>query len=139
MKAVFPYEEKKSDTFSKIERPVAEVHFWSKLTKSWLRYKMIVDTGADYTILPKSCSVDLGFNLKTDCVENKTAGVGGEVAVYFLKHKAKIKITDFELEIPLGFLNSDTIPPLLGREGCLNTFKVLFANFKTEINSYTNG
>lgn len=133
MGIAFPYEEKESNIFPKIKRPVAAVYFWSKLTKSWLRYKMIVDTGADFTLLPRFCSVDLGINLKTDCLVKKTTGIGGQEIVYFLKEKIKIKIGDFSLKIPLGFTNSDSIPPLLGREGCLNSLRILFANFRTEI------
>lgn len=124
MRAIFPYEER---------RPVAEIYFWSKLTQSWLRYKMIVDSGADYSILPRYCSVDLGIDLKRDCLKKETAGVGGQETVWYLKRKAKIKINDFQLKIPLGFINSDDIPPLLGREGCLNLFRILLANFQTEI------
>lgn len=133
MRIVFPYEEKKSNIFPKIKRPVAEIYFWSKLIDGWLRYKMIVDTGADYTILPRYCSVDLGINLTKDCLVRKTAGVGGQAKVFFLKTKAKIKIGESPLEIPLGFIKSDSIPPLLGREECLNFFRVLFADYKTEL------
>jgi len=132
MKITFPYEEKESSIFPKIKRPTAEVYFWSKLINSWVGYKMIVDTGADYTILPKYRAVDLGISLEKDCSKNKTYGVGGGVAVFFLKRKAKIRIGSSELVIPLGFLDADDIPPLLGREGCLNIFKVLFINFQTE-------
>lgn len=133
MKAVFPYEEKKSALFPKIKRPIAEVYFWSKLINGWLRYKMIVDTGADYTILPRYCSVDLGINLAKDCLRKKTAGVGGEETVFFLKKKARVKIGNFQLGIPLGFIDSSQIPPLLGREKCLNLLKLIFVDFKTEI------
>lgn len=133
MKIVFPYEEKESNIFPKIRRPIADVYFWSKLTKGWLRYKMIVDSGADYTILPYYCSVDLGINLNSDCLKKETSGVGGQETVWFLKRKAKIKIADSQIKIPLGFINSNDIPPLLGREGCLNLFRILLANFKTEI------
>lgn len=135
MKTIFPYEEKKSDIFPKIKRPVAEIYFWSKLINNWLLYKMIVDTGADYTILPKDCSVDLGIDLKKDCFAKKTFGVGGKELVYFLKKKMRIKISKFCFEIPLGFLNSNKIPPLLGRESCLNIFRLVFVNFQTKISS----
>ncbi|MBI4999480.1 retroviral-like aspartic protease family protein [Candidatus Gottesmanbacteria bacterium] len=132
MKITFPYEEKKSDIFPKIKRPIAEVYFWSKLINGWLGYKMIVDTGADYTVLPKYRAVDLGVNLKKDCEIKKTFGVGGGVTVYFLKNKAKMKIGQLELNIPLGFLDADNVPPLLGREGCLNVFRLIFAGFQTK-------
>jgi predicted aspartyl protease len=135
MKIVFPYEERHSPLFHKIKRPIIEVYFWSKLINDWLRYKMIADTGADYTVLPKYYAVDLGIDLNKDCVKKKTIGVGGDEIIYFLKNKTEIKISDKKIKIPVGFLNSDSIPPLLGREGCLNMLKVLFANFNTTIES----
>lgn len=133
MKIVFPYEEKHSPLFHKIKRPIIEVYFWSKLINDWLRYKMIADTGADYTVLPRYYCVDLGIDLSKDCLKKQTIGVGGHEIIYFLKEKAQIRISNLQLKIPLGFLNSDNIPPLLGREECLNVFKAVFANFKTEI------
>jgi len=94
---------------------------------------MIVDTGADFTILPRYRCVDLGVDLGKDCLIKKTAGVGGKETVFFLKKKIKIKIGDFQFRIPLGFLNSNNIPPLLGREECLNLFKLTFVDFQTAI------
>lgn len=128
----FPYEEGRSDIFPIIKRPVAEVFFWSKLINGWLRYKMIVDTGADYTILPKYRAVDLGIDLQKDCTVKKTAGVGGSTKVFFFKSDMRIKIGRTELHIPLGFLDSNDVPPLLGRERCLNAVKVCFNNYKTQ-------
>ena len=133
MRVIFPYEEKESNILPKIKRPVANVYFWSKLIDSWLRYKMIVDSGADYTILPRYCSVDLGISLRRDCRLVETAGVGGKAIVYFLKRKARSRIGNLELNIPLGFINSDKIPPLLGREGCLNLLQAIFVHYKTEL------
>ncbi len=133
MKVTFPYEEKEADIFPRIKRPVAEVYFWSKFIRNWIRYKMIVDSGADYTIIPKYYSADLGIHLLQDCYVKKTYGVGGGTTVFFLKRKWLIKIGEEELRIPLGFLESESVPPLLGREGCLNLFYLLFANYQTEI------
>lgn len=133
MRVVIPYEEEKSNIFPKIKRPVAYVHFWSRFINDWVRYKMIVDTGADYTILPLYRTLDLGIDPKKDCVLKKTSGVGGKTTVYFLKRNIKIKIGSFELDIPVGFIDSYLIPPLLGREKCLNVLKVTFFNFHTQI------
>lgn len=133
MKIDFPFEEKKSNIFSKIKRPIAVVYFWSKLINGWLGYTMIVDTGADFTILPRYRSLDLGVDLEKDCFQKTTSGVGGKVVLFFLKKKADIKIGNFQLHIPLGFLNSNTVPPLLGREECLNIFRLTLDDFQTEL------
>lgn len=53
--------------FGEIARPVAKVFFWSKKWQSWEEIWMIVDSGADYTILPSYLSIQLGVDLKSDC------------------------------------------------------------------------
>lgn len=135
MKVSFPYEEKRSSIFRLIKRPVAKVRFWSKKFDRWLEYTMIVDTGADYTLLPFSKAKDLGVDLEKDCQRFATIGVGGAETVYFLRRKTKISIGDRERKIPVGFLEKEDIPPLLGRQGCLDTFDVLFSGFATHFSS----
>jgi len=130
MKISFPYETESSDIFGSVKRPIAEVSFWSSKRKRWLRYTMIVDTGADYTLLPYSAAEDLGIDLEKDCTEYRTFGIGGSETVYLIR-RYKVKIGDFEMKIPIGFLGRDDVPPLLGREKCLNNFYVLFSKFIT--------
>lgn len=92
---------------------------------------MIVDTGADYTLLPLSDAADLGVDLEKDCRSFETRGIGGTETVYLLKRRIRVKIGDFTSNIPIGFLARDDIPELLGRQECLNNFAVLFSKFTT--------
>lgn len=94
--------------------------------------RMIVDTGADYTLLPFSAAEELGINLRKECQPFKTTGIGGEETVYLLK-KGKMRLGDWERNIPIGFLIQEDIPPLLGRESCLNDFDVRFFRFTTTL------
>lgn len=135
-KVDFLYETKKSIIFKQIKRPIATVDFWSDRFKKWISYNMIVDTGADYTILPSSDAIDLGVDLEKECQTFETRGVGGTETVYFLKRKIKIKIGDFVRKIPVGFLSRDDIPELLGRQECLNKFKLLFSKFTTSFSLF---
>lgn len=130
-KVSFLYETKKSTIFKQVKRPIATVDFWSDRFKKWISYNMIVDTGADYTILPFSDATDLGVDLEKECRSFKTRGVGGTENIYFLKRKIRIRIGDFIRKIPVGFLSRDDIPELLGRQECLNNFDVLFSKFIT--------
>lgn len=128
----FPYETKKSSIFKVVKRPTATVDFWSEKFSKWISYNMIVDTGADYTILPLSDATDLGVDLEKDCQTFETRGIGGAETVYFLKKGIKIKIDGLvKKEIPVGFLSRDDIPELLGRQACLNSLSVLFSKFIT--------
>jgi len=87
---------------------------------------MLVDTGADYTILPKRYANRLGINLSEDTARRSTSGVGGSTAIYILRNTIRAKINTWERKVPLGILDSNSIPPLLGRQGFLETFKVTF-------------
>lgn len=127
----FPYEEKSSLIFGTIKRPIAIVSVWSSKRKRWLGYTAIVDTGADYTVFPFKVSGDLGINVEKECNQFFTRGIGGSEKVYLLKKKILIKIGDWKIKIPIGFLERDDIPPLLGREKCLNNLNVLFSKFTT--------
>ena len=126
----FPFERRSSSIFGQVHRPIAKVSFWSSKINQWVEIIMIVDTGADYTLLPRFYSMDLGINLKKQCISYSTMGVGGAEKVHVFKN-AKIKLGQWERVIPVGFLDRDNIPPLLGRQNFLESFKVLFYKHNT--------
>ena len=126
-KLKFVFEKSSSEIFGSVWRPVAKVGFWSRKINGWVDVIMIVDTGADYTLLPRFYSYDLGINLHKDCQSYKTTGIGGSEKVYLLKN-AKVKLGKWERYVPIGFIDRDDIPPLLGRQEFLETFKVVLEN-----------
>lgn len=128
-----PFRREPSPIFRSVYRPVATVSFWVKTLRQWTNILMIVDSGADYTILPKSYAKKLGIRLSTETTPVSTSGVGGTARVFILRSLHKVKIGSWELTIPLGFFWSNDIPPLMGRQGCLETFSVCFRNHVTEI------
>ena len=127
MALTFPFEKSNSPLFGNIYRPVAQVYFYSENKKRWYETWMIVDTGADYTLLPKYFSERLGIDLKQDCKVFNTSGIGGNEKVY-LNNKTKVRLGPWERVIPVGFLNRNEIPPLLGRRQFLETFESLFSS-----------
>ena len=127
----FTFKEYNSSLFGIVRRPIAEVSFQHQKDKSWQPITMIVDSGADYTLLPHFLAYTLGIHVIRDCKPIMTKGVGGSSKVYLLKKKMKVRLGEFKREIPLGFLSNDDIPPLLGRQEFLETFKVVFEDFKT--------
>lgn len=126
----FLFRVEKSAILGKIHRPVAQVFFWSKIDEKWVEIWMIVDTGADYTLLPRFMANDLGVNLEKECKIFTTYGVGGGERVYFLP-KMKVKLSRWERIIPVGFLERNEIPPLMGRHLFLETFETLFSSNHT--------
>lgn len=127
----FPFDEKESSVFGKIRIPIAKVQFLTKKSKKEKMITMIIDSGADYTLLPKFLSEVLEINLKKDSYPMITQGVGGKATVFIVKKPIKVNIGNNNRSIIVGFADNDFIPPLLGRHTFLETFKVTFENFMT--------
>lgn len=111
----------------KIYRPYAVILIFSKLTNKWLPVEMVVDSGADYTLFPKRYAQILGIDINLDCLAETTLGVGGIETVYQYK-RLPIKIDSWKQEIPVGFLERDDVPSLLGRLECLEKLRLTFAD-----------
>lgn len=126
MEVKFSFEDAGSSYFGRVFRPIAKVSIQSPKSALWADTWMVVDTGADFTILPRYLSEDLNISLEHDCVKDVTAGVGGERAIYLLKSKIKAKIGNMERMIPLAFIDTNEVPALLGRLGFLETFDTEF-------------
>ncbi len=129
----FSFERKSSTIFGSVYRPVATVSFWSKTFLRWLEITMVVDTGADYTILPRYWAKNLGINLQKEAMAYKTSGIGGEEKSYFIQ-SWKVKLSIKEMIVPIGFLDRDDVPPLLGRQDFLELMSVTFDKHHTIFN-----
>lgn len=126
MAVKFPFEDAGKGVFGVIFRPIAKVTLHSPCIDKAVDVWMVIDTGADYTIIPRHFSKKLRISLEHDCFKDTTFGVGGEQIVYFCKKKIRAKIGVLERDIPLAFLDSNEIPALLGRLGFLETFDTEF-------------
>ena len=122
--ATFPFEKRQTELFSELYRPMVTVSLWSPLNKKWRPVKMLIDTGADYTILPKYFAMLLGLDL-AGAPELPTQGIGGEQRVIFYEN-LRVKIGKAEREIPVGFIPQTKAPALLGRHLFLETFFLEF-------------
>lgn len=120
----FQFEQRPSSLFGSVYRPVADVDIWSEVNQRWERIRMIIDTGADYTFVPRYVSVLLGLSL-SDTKKIKVEGIGGAQTVYFWEN-AKVKIGNHERVIPISIADSNTVPSLLGRHLFFETFNVEF-------------
>jgi gag-polyprotein putative aspartyl protease len=127
MSETFPFKDDGEMFFGTVHRPVAKVFFKSPQKDIWIKTVMIVDTGADFTILPHFLAEELLISLERDCVKDTTMGVGGEQAIYLCKTKIKAKIGSMERSVPIAFFDSNEVPALLGRLGFLETFDVEFS------------
>lgn len=111
--------------FGPIDRPLIDVFFQAQDSHRIVPVKIIVDTGADYTLLPARYADLLAVSIKKECKKSISQGIGGKEAVYLCEKKIKIFINRWSADIPIGFLQRDDIPPLLGRLLCLEKISVL--------------
>jgi len=130
MVITFTFKKEKSSLLGTIYRPIATVLLQDKKSGVFKPITMIVDTGADYTLLPRFLAPVLGIDLNKDCQKLKTSGVGGEETVFFCKEKITVRLGEWERRIPFGFLDNDFIPPLLGRHEFFQTFETVFDDRK---------
>lgn len=126
----FSFKKEKSPILGTIYRPMVQVSIWSKKGKHWSKIWMIVDTGADYTLLPRYLAMDFNVDLEKDCKVFPTQGIGGTERVYYLP-KIKVKLGQWQRIIPIGFLERNEIPPLMGRHLFFETFEALFSSNHT--------
>jgi hypothetical protein len=126
MSAKFEYQDLGKGFLGPIKRPIAKVTFKSPQLDTFVDVWLVVDTGADFTILPQHLAEKLRISLEKDCITDETLGVGGQQKIYLYKKKVKAKIGDMTREVPLAFFSNDDVPPLLGRCGFLETFDTEF-------------
>lgn len=126
----FAFERRPSPLFGSVSRPIALVELWSQKLDDWVRVAMLVDTGADYTLLPRVYASHLGIRLDRETQVFETMGIGGSERVCLVR-KWPMQIGSWRRRIPVGFLHRDDIPPLLGRQACLETFKLTLVRHRT--------
>ena len=119
-----PFSFKGESYLGKIYRPYVQVFIGSNNIGELIPLEMIIDTGADYTLLPKRYAQLLNINLEWDCIIDKAYGVGGREITYLCRECVYIKIENFKKVIPVGVLNQDDIPALLGRLQALEILKL---------------
>lgn len=127
----FNFEKAKSRILGDIYRPIAKAVFTSPHNdalkqETWL----LVDSGADYTLLPRYFGLDLKINFEKDCQVFHTSGIGGIERVYFLP-KIEVQIGELKKIIPVGFIDRNEVPPLMGRHLFMETMETYFASNHT--------
>jgi hypothetical protein len=123
----FPFQYIGSNQFGKVYRPIAPVEVFNQKVGEYVKRSLVVDTGADMTIFPKKDAQYFGIDLKKEAKKERTFGVGGRETIY-IYDELPIKIGEIELVIPVGFLDNDHVPPLLGRQMCLDKLSVTLEN-----------
>lgn len=125
-KKTISYHERKSTIFDIVKRPLIDVEFFSNIDKKWyLVEDILVDTGADVSVLPYSQGQLLVENVE----KGKSTEIHGVVpyaklTVYL--HKLNLRIDGNEFTAPIMIAESDEVPPILGRIEAIDNFLIEF-------------
>jgi len=108
--------------------PIAEVGMKNKNKE--IRTYFFVDSGADFTLIPRTAAEYLGLldSLKEEYVD-VADGVGGGAVSYVIK-KATLIIQEHSFNADVACALTDDVPYLLGRKSVFEKFKVCFDNKK---------
>jgi hypothetical protein len=126
--ARYPFRRIGREYLGTIRRPYATVLVQGK-SRKWVSVEMVVDSGADYTLLPATYAELLGIDLAA-CVPATTSGVGGSEIVHLYK-SLDVRLGDWRAKVPVGFLDRDDVPALLGRLRFMEALEVVFKDFTT--------
>ncbi|MBI2075993.1 MAG: retroviral-like aspartic protease [Candidatus Aenigmarchaeota archaeon] len=124
--AEFDYKEQDSAIFGKVKRPLIEMDVFSESEKVWLPlYKVLADTGADISILPRY----IGKLIVADILEGRRINIRGIVPhsrIVCYIHALKLRVGSKEFKLPVAIAESDNVPIVLGRVSGLDIFNCSF-------------
>jgi len=119
----------KRTSFGIVPDSLIPVEILSKFGYQTLQF--ILDTGADFTMLPHHMADVIGIDLTT-CPQSISYGIEGDgVKVYM--GKIQIKIGQVELKVRCLFSEKETTPYILGRADIFSTFNITFDNQNKKI------
>ena len=87
-------------------------------------YDFLVDSGADFTLLPKHFAFEIGIDL-AKCKKSTTLGVEGRGMIIY-HASILLRIGDYQSKTRCAFANHDKIPPLLGRLDVFSLYNITF-------------
>ncbi len=129
----FLYKEKESKILGAILRPLIKIEIFSEKHKDWeIIDNVLIDTGADLTVLPRF----IGESIISDITTGEYTEIKGIVPTSLLiafVHKLKIKAAGREFETKAAIADSNDVPPILGRYGALDLFDLEFKKGKEAV------
>lgn len=117
---------KKKTVFGNI--PGVEISIFVKTKDGYQRVDFLLDSGADFSMLPVHMAEWLGVDLNS-CPKDRSRGIEGSkegVAVWL--GKIHVQICRYELEIRCLFSENPSCPYILGRADIFSHFNIHFNN-----------
>lgn len=86
--------------------------------------EMLVDSGADITLIPRSLGEFLGFSFTGEHI-HEIRGIGEGTIPYIIK-PISVKIGEYKLDVNIGIALIEEVPLILGRLGVFDKFNIEF-------------
>ncbi len=112
--------------------PDVDIPILIKTKQGYLTISFLLDTGADFTMLPAHIAKWLDIDL-TKCPQMRSYGIEGSKGVRVWANKIQIKICRYELDIRCLFSKNESCPYILGRADIFSHFNILFDNTNKKI------
>jgi len=127
MSFAFPYKFRK---FDNVVIPYPEVTVSLKTFNGNQQFSFILDTGADITTMPSYMIQVLQID-PTKLAKSYSHGINSDpVSTRNASVIATIGATTFQL--PVSFIDNNSLPFLLGKEGLFDQFNIVFDNDRKE-------
>lgn len=111
--------------------PDPKITVFVRTRSGYQAYRFLLDTGADFSMVPFSMAKDLGVDL-TRCPRDRCTGIEGTpLPVYHTE--IGVRIGEVELLLRCLISENDATPFLLGRADFFSRFSITFDNQRKRI------
>ena len=140
MEYIHPYEVIRPKRILPIRIKSVKRHEWTpkypivlKRNDIQLEERMLIDSGADISVISKQTGLDLGLTIQAEDYQQSAEGVGGGTIIYLTK-VIQIIIDNHTLSIPVAWLLEDEVEEMIiGREIVFDIFDIEFKQADEEI------
>ncbi len=117
----FPFIEFETENIGKIFKPFSFVRLEYK-NQFLSLYPMLVDSGADITLIPRKTGVRLGFVEPKEGEVKELGGIAGSAPVVY--RTMDMRVEDVKFPCRVAWAQTDDVPPVLGRVDVFDKFDI---------------
>jgi Aspartyl protease len=140
MEYIHPYEVVRPKRILPIRIKAVKRHEWTpkypiilKRNDIQLEERMLIDSGADISVISKQTGIDLGLSVLPEDYQQSAEGVGGG-SINYLTKVIHIEIDNQALSVPVAWLlDEDFDEMIIGREVVFDVFDIEFKQADEEI------
>ncbi len=125
----FPYKQCISQNIGVIWKPYAMVRVITNERN--YRCQMLIDSGADITLIPKKAGDYLGFEPDKEMIR-EIRGIGEGAVPYIIK-TVQIEIGEYQIKGRIGWVLIEEVPFLLGRLDIFDQFDIKFDHLARKV------